>query len=234
MSNAIDLISAYNTIDAKLRSMYHGKGNLQFTDLVRRSAQFNKIVKKYEEELLSLARLRNAIVHNSTKEILIAEPCDEFTALAVHIAELLSAPPKLNLLKEQTVKGISEQESVKEAICFATRERYSNIPVYQGERFIGILNNRRLVRSLGKALQDGTPLEQFFALPCSAILGDDDFPHYYQLMSREDTVQDAIDAFERNRKLLAVVVTQHGKMGEPITNIFTATDLPRLIQILED
>ena len=35
--NALEFISAYNIIDARLRALYRGKGNLNFSDLVRRS-----------------------------------------------------------------------------------------------------------------------------------------------------------------------------------------------------
>lgn len=68
MSNAFEFIAAYNEIDARLRAIYKGKGNLQFSDLIRRCAEFNATVKRYEDELASYARLRNAIVHNSTKK----------------------------------------------------------------------------------------------------------------------------------------------------------------------
>lgn len=234
MTNALELISAYNTIDARMRNIYRGKGNLQFSDLVRRCAEINKTVKKYEEELMSIARLRNAIVHNSTREIVIAEPCDEITSLATHIAKILSAPPKLNMLRQKNVKGVSVDKSVRDAICFCAREGYSNLPVYRGEQLVGMLNNRRLVRSLGDALQSGEDLEEFLDRNCTDILRDDDFPRYYALLSRDSTVQEAIDAFENNRKLLAVVVTEHGRMGDNIINILTASDLPKLIQILED
>ena len=72
MSNAIDFISAYNTIDSRLRAIYRGKGNLQFSDLVRRCAEFNNTVRKYEDDLLLCARLRNVIVHESKKDRIIA------------------------------------------------------------------------------------------------------------------------------------------------------------------
>ena len=81
MSNAIDFISAYNTIDSKLRAIYRGRGNLQFSDLVRRCAEFNNTVRKYEEDLLLCAKLRNVIVHDSNKDRIIAEPCDDMTQL---------------------------------------------------------------------------------------------------------------------------------------------------------
>ena len=230
----MELISAYNIIDAHLRNLYRGKGNLQFSDLVRRCAQINKTVKNYEEELMSLARLRNAIVHNSTTEMLIAEPCDEFTALASHIAGLLSAPPKLSLLKEKGATGLSEKATVAEAILLIAKTGYSNLPIYRGGRMIGMLNNRRLVKSLGDALERGENLDDFSSIPCSRIMREDDFPHYYHLLGRESTVQEAIDAFENNRKLLAVVVTESGLMGDKITNIITASDLPQLMKLLED
>lgn len=233
MSNALELISAYNLIDARLRSLYRGKGNLQFSDLVRRCAELNKTVKKYEEELMSLARLRNAIVHNSTREVLIAEPCDSFTALATHIAQLLSAPPKLKLIKEKGATGLPEKATVQDAISLIARTGYSNVPVYRGERAVGMLNNRRLVKSLGDALDRGDSIEKFLAMPCTEIMREDDFPRYYVVLGRENTVQEAIDAFENNRKLLAVVVTVSGALGDRITNILTASDLPQLIDLLE-
>lgn len=234
MNNAVELISAYNLIDARLRSLYRGKGNLQFSDLVRRCAELNKTVQRYEEELMAMARLRNAIVHNSTREQIIAQPSDEFTALCRHISELLSAPPKLKEIKEKGATGISETATVEDAVLLIARTGYSNIPVYRNSRFIGMLNNRRLVKSLGDALEAGENVEDFLADPCADVLRDDDFPRYYRLLGQENTVQDAIDAFSENRKLLAVVVTEHGVMGERIVNILTASNLPALFEMLEE
>ena len=57
---------------------------------------------------------------------------------------------------------------------------------------------------------------------------------FYRILSANDTVQEAIDAFEDNRKLLAVVVTQSGSVGDPIVNLLTSADLPMLIRILEE
>ena len=51
MSNAIEFISAFNIIDSRMRAIYRGKGNLQFSDLVRRCAEFQMTIRKYEEDL---------------------------------------------------------------------------------------------------------------------------------------------------------------------------------------
>ncbi len=233
MSNAIDLISAYNRIDARLRALYRGKGNLNFTDLVRRCAEFQPTVRKYEEELLSCARLRNAIVHNSTSERVIAEPCEDFTRLILHVAELICAPPKLSSLKERGVTGISAAAAIGEAFLVSMKLDYSNLPVYEGDRMMGMLNGRRLVRAVGEALDRGEDLDEFLRRPCREIVCEEDMARFYRVLGRNDTVQEAIDAFSDNRKLLAVIVTERGGPSR-IVNILTASDLPKLIGLLED
>ena len=234
MSNAIDFISAYNTIDSRLRAIYRGKGNLQFSDLVRRCAEFNNTVRKYEDDLLLCARLRNVIVHESKKDRIIAEPCDDLTRLIGHVAELLSMPPRLSVLREKNVTGIDAEATLAEALVRIAQTNYSNLPVSRKDRMLGILNNRRVVRVVGQALERGEDVDVFLQTPCSQILQAEDMNRFYRVLGRSDTVQEAIDAFEDNRKLLAVVVTESGDAGDRIVNLLTSADIPMLIRILEE
>lgn len=235
MSNAFEFIAAYNEIDARLRAIYKGKGNLQFSDLIRRCAEFNATVKRYEDELASYARLRNAIVHNSTKkERVIAEPCAEATKEIRHIADLLCRPPRLQDLKKKQLSYLSCQATLKEAFCSIAKSGFSNLPVYDGGRMLGILNNRRLVCELGKALAHGQSADEALSATCADILRDEDMYAYYKLLSAENSVQEAVTAFTENKKLLAVIVTERSAHGDKIIDILTAADLPRLMKLLED
>ena len=234
MSNAVEFISAYNTIDARMRVNYRGKGNLQFSDLVRRCAQFHKTIRKYEEDLLLCARLRNVIVHESRKDRIIAEPCDELTLLICHVAELLQSPPRLSALKEKKVACLNADATVAEAIETISRTNFSNIPVYRGKRLVGVINNRRIVRVIGQTLQQGGAVEDCLHFPCSDVLHEDDMIRFYRVLGRQNDVQDAIEAFESNRKLLAVLVTNSGNPDGEIVNLLTSADLPMLIRLLEE
>ena len=49
--NATEFINSYNKIDAQLRDLYSFKPSQSFTDVVRRSAEKNSIVRKYENDL---------------------------------------------------------------------------------------------------------------------------------------------------------------------------------------
>ena len=97
-----------------------------------------------------------------------------------------------------------------------------------------MLNNRRLVRAMGNLLAEGGALEELLSLPCEDVLREEDLMRYYRILGKETPVQDAVDAFADNRKLLAVIVTPHGNWGEPILNILTSSDIPRLLKYLED
>ncbi len=211
MSNALEFIAAYNAIDARMRALYKGKGTLGFSDLVRRLAPTQSVLGKYEDELVAFARLRNAIVHNTTTDRVIAEPTDEATALICRIANLITAPPKLKELKKKApVVGIESHESIAKAAKLIAKTGYSNLPVYQNGRFIGIVN-------------------AFLKQNTKSLLSEND-SLYYKVLRSEDTVEDAIDAFTDNRRLLAVIV-KDGK-GE-IQKILTPIDIPKLISLMD-
>ena len=76
-SNALRFINAYNQIDQTLRAVYNFKRNITFSDMIRRAVSLNSIVRRYEDKLIDYARLRNAIIHNSNEERIIAEPHDD-------------------------------------------------------------------------------------------------------------------------------------------------------------
>lgn len=234
MSNAVDFISAYNSIDSRLRAIYRGKGNLQFSDLVRRCAEFNKTVRRYEDDLLLCARLRNVIVHESKKNRIIAEPCDDLTKLICHVSELLCSPPKLSALKEKNVTGIDADATLSDALIRIAQTNYSNLPVYRNTRMIGVLNNRRVVRVVGRVLENGEDLTACLQTPCADVLHEEDMFRFYKILGKDNTVQEAIDAFEENRKLLAVLVTESGYAGDKIVNLLTSADIPLLIRMLEE
>lgn len=230
MSNALVFISAYNEIDARMRALYRGKGTLGFSDLVRRLAPVQSAVGKYEDELLAFARLRNAIVHNTTGDKVIAEPTDEATALIVKIAKLLTAPPKLSELKKKApVVGVESDESVAAAAKLIAKTGYSNLPVYRNGRFVGIVNNRSIVRFLGEALARGESADGCLKREAGTLIGEGD-ALYFKVLRESDSVEDAIDAFSENRRLAAVIVSD---AKGAIKKILTPHDLPRLIAMLD-
>ena len=90
--------------------------SMSFTDIVRRSAEKNTVVRKYENELADYARLRNAIVHQSTDGRIIAVPCDEVVEKLSAIEKLLCTPPTIGeKLQERRIVSVEDSLSLRQA-----------------------------------------------------------------------------------------------------------------------
>lgn len=234
--NATEFIASYNKIDSQLREMYGFKPSQSFTDVVRRSAEKNAVVRRYENELADYARLRNAIVHQSTDGRIIAVPCDDVVENIRLIERLLCSPPTVGeTLEDKRIVSIEAELSLKQAVMLMARTGYSNIPVYRGKRMIGIVNNRRVLRELGDVLAQGRGADRWLSeTPVADILAESDLFVYYKYLGKKDSLQAVVEAFEENRKLLAVCVSENGRAGERIVNFVTSADLPRINKLLED
>ncbi len=234
--NAGSFINSYNKIDGQLRGLYGYKASQSFTDIVRRCAEKNATVRKYENELIDYARLRNAIVHQSTDGSIIAVPCDEVVEKISQIERLLCTPPTIgSAMREKKIVSVDDEISVKQVILLISRTGFSNLPVYHRGRMIGIVNNRRIIRELGGVLAAGGDLDAYAAnTPVGKIVTESDLFTYYKYLGRKNTLQEIVDAFEENKKLIAVLISENGLIGERIENIITTADLVGVNKILED
>ena len=234
--NATEFINSYNKIDAQLRELYGFKPSQPFTDIVRRCAEKNSVIRKYENELTDYARLRNAIVHQSTDGAIIAVPCDEVVQEMQLIERLICTPPTIGeTLQEKRIVSIEAELSLRQTVLLIAKTGYSNLPVYRGKRMIGIVNNRRIIRELGEAIQRGENTDAWLSrTPVEEVLAETDLFVYYKYLGKKNTLQDILASFEENRKLLAVAVSENGKVGERIVNFVTPADLVRISKILED
>lgn len=236
ISNATRFINSYNKIDKRIRALYNYKAAQSFSDCVRRSAPINSVIRKYEDELVDYARLRNAIVHKSMDNNVIAIPCDSAVELIEHIEKLLYAPPTIaSVLSDKSVVSVDEILSLKQVIMLVERTGYSSIPVYRSKVMVGIINTRRIVKEMGKVISKGESIENFLLnTAVGDILKESDFINYYKLLAKTDGLEKVLDAFEENKKLMAVAVSEHGVMGERIVNFITAADLSAINKILEE
>ncbi|MBQ8444061.1 MAG: hypothetical protein IJX25_01765, partial [Clostridia bacterium] len=116
-SNSKRFIDAFNNIDYALKARYNLNRAMGFSDLIRKSVAINYIVRKYEDDLVDYGRLRNAIVHSSNDEFVIAEPHTQVVEHIEHIERLLTTPPKaLDSVGRRDVLITSAGKSMREVI----------------------------------------------------------------------------------------------------------------------
>lgn len=236
LSNARRFIQSYNNIDYTIRTRYNLNRSMGFSELIRKSVALNYIVRKYEDDLIDFGRLRNAIVHGN-EDYIMAEPHIDVVEQIEKIERLLTAPPKaLELVCRRDVLTISSDQSMKDAIMLIASSSYSNIPAYNDKgEIIGIANGQKILDSFGKHLLSGGKADSFLNnVKIEDMLSKIENSNYYIFANKDLTVEDALEFFHNNSKLLAILVTKNGGAKEKPLGIITGSDVIKMNTILEN
>ena len=235
-TNAKRCVNAFNQIDYALRVQHNFKRSMGFSDMIRRAVSVNHIVRKYEDDLIDYGRLRNAIVHNSNPDEVIAEPHEDVVDKIENLARLITTPPKvLDVLAEKDVFTVNFDVSIKEVIKKMTSTKFSNIPVYKDGELIGVANGQKILNILGEKLLEGESADEYLSthnIDEIASMPNDN--NYYMVMSANATIDQVLAEFLANRKLLVIIITKTGTMNETPLAIITSSDYMELNKILEN
>jgi predicted transcriptional regulator len=236
MTNSARFINAYNKIDSCLRNIYNISAAVSFSDLIRRCAEKNYIVRSNETVLQDYARLRNAIVHKSTEEIVIAEPHDSVAHNIERLATLICTPPRAtSVFAGRKVITIKAGNKLKDAIVLMRQSHYSNIPVYKDNQLIGILNNKIIVHKIGGEISEGRSVDRYLAsASVEDVLEESYFDTYYRVCGRNTTIDNISEYFNSNRKLIAVIITENGMRTSKPLCIITTYDITEINRILDN
>ncbi len=234
-SNAARFLSAFNNIDYALKTRYNFNRSMGFSEAVRKAVAFNYTVRKYEDDLIGYGRLRNAIVHDNN-DFIIAEPHDDVVEKIEKIEKLLTTPPRaLEVVARRDVLAVQSSMSMREVICTIASSGYSNLPVFKGNEIIGVANGQKIIDAFGKHLLSGGKAESFLdSVKIEDMLSKIEHSDYYAFANKDITVEQALDMFHKNSKMLAILVTQNGGAREKPLGIMTAADVMKMNKILEN
>lgn len=234
--NSKRFIDAYNNIDYTLKTRYGLNRAMGFSDLIRKAVNFNYVVKKYEDDLIDYGRLRNAIIHNNNEDMVIAEPHASVVENIEHIEKLLTIPPKaIETVARKNVLMVEAEKSMKDVIMLMAEVSFSNIPVIKGKEIIGVANGQKIIDSMGQYLMAGGNCESFLNnVQIEDMISSLGNSSYYCIKKVTCTVEEALNEFNNNHKLLAILFTKNGLKNEPPIGIMTGTDTVEAQRILEN
>lgn len=233
-AKALRFISAYNIIDNTLRSLYDFKRSMNFADMIHRSANLNHTVRKYEDTIIDYGRLRNSIVHSSSDEI-IAIPNDSVVDEFEKIARLISTPPKaLQTIASREVICVDAEELVKDVIQKMSKYGYKSIPVYKDGLLVGIANAARVLETIGGVMNRGEDIDDYIASHnIGQLIEKHVMENYYAVIHADASIEEVLELFWKNRKMLAVLLTQTGNYMEKPKGIITIADIMDMNKILD-
>ena len=227
-------ISAYNRLDQGLRDIYSIKRTLNFADMIRKVATVNTVVKKFEEDLIDYGRLRNAIVHRSSDEI-IAEPNVDVVEKLEKIARIINTPPRVvECLRPRQVFSVSGDTVLRDVVGEMWKKGYSVVPVYISGTLVGVINRKMIVDGIGRFIADGKDIDDAMQEPVSKCLDIFNETSHYEVAPSSLTVENLMYMFQQNRKLSSVVLTENGNYTEPAKVIIVSADIIDLNLILDN
>lgn len=236
LTNAERFVKAYNAIDQSLRQRHNIRRSLSFSDMIRKTVVVDYIVRKYEDQLIDYGRLRNAIIHNSNDEFLIAEPHTDVVEEFEKIASLVSAPPKVfDTVCTKEVFTVEHSTNLYDVIKLIYSSSYSNIPVYKNGGVIGVANGQKILDYIGKHLNYGIDIDDFLKNTTVEKFVKDQVSDtkYFEVCDMDLTVEKALNLFFQNRKLLMIILTPNGMLQEMPIGLITPTDIMDLNKVIE-
>ena len=235
-SNSMRFLSAFNNIDYTIKTRYNLNRTSGFSEAVRRAVSYNYIKRKYEDDLISYGRLRNAIVHDNG-DYTIAEPHIDVVEKIEKIERLITTPPRaLETVARRDVLMVEASKSMQDVIMLIASSSYSNLPVYNDDNeIIGIANGQKILDSFGKYLLSGGKAETYLKyVKIEDMILKTENSDYYAFANKDITVEQALGLFHQNSKLLAVLVTENGGAKEKPLGIMTGADVLKMNKILEN
>lgn len=233
VSNAQKFLYAFNKIEQYLKKIYGSDKHIDVSSLVRELSERNNLIRTYSEELRQYAKLRNAIVHQTTDKP-IAEPYDETVEYIQRIYEAMTKPPTAYQIASKPVECCNTEDLIVEVVKEMTEKDYTCVPVYDGDKFVGVFSESSITKWLGESAEkDGFLLEQikigdlkkYFDLLHDSFRG-------YEFVPKNTNVFDVQEKFlsftAKQRRLAAIFVTENGRKEEKILGMITAWDLPKI------
>ena len=226
-------LTIYNELDALFRKKLNVDQNVSHTDLIWKLSKQDYLIKSNKYDLLSFARLRNAIVHNPNREDAhpIAEPHEYIIAQYEMIRDKLLNPTRaisLAILKEN-IYTTSLDEKVIEVMRTMSDKVYTHVPVIQNDKFVGVFSENVVfsylveneIASVDKDIQirefkDFLPIEKHSSEIFKFLPRDTLFSDVQELYTKELKIK---------RRLGAVFITHNGKKDESILGMLTAWDI---------
>lgn len=234
--NAKRFISAYNQIDQSLRNQYDLSKSISYTEVIRKTARMNALVKKYEDQLIDYGRLRNAIVHSYNEEMVIAEPHSDVVEEYEQIAKSICTPPlAVDTVINTDVKTLTHDTLLCDVMEKIYKTGNSNFPVYKDGMLIGVANSRKLVKEIGKKIYEKKDLDDYVNSTCiEDAINDFGQDPYYTIANKEVTLDKILNYFSENRKLSLIVITESGSLLEQPIGVIAIGDIMDVNKKLDD
>jgi CBS domain-containing protein len=226
-------LEAFIAIEQHLTAMAAVPRGTPFSNIVDTLVKQSTVVRYYADDLKAFARLRNVIVHERGGGQVLAEPNTWAVRRIQHIQQVLLQPPTVATFAHGNVVTITAQSTLAHALHIMAHNHFSQLPVYQERRYVGLLTVRSVTYWIGANI--ATPLD-FTAITVNTVLESAEHRERAHFVDGHTPIVDVVELFATHSRaqghLDAVLITKDGSSESAVIGIIVAADIPRLIEHL--
>ncbi|MBO0469327.1 CBS domain-containing protein [Enterococcus sp. DIV0242_7C1] len=227
---AESFLAAFNRIEKWFREELNNPTNMGFSEMVRRLARKkDSQVLHFQDDLLQMAQLRNAIVHERiSNDFVIAEPNEWAVRRIEEIEQALISPDKVLPRFAKKVTGFDISISIKEILSIVARKQYSQFPIYDKGIFKGLITARGL--GIWLAIESSHGDIHLDGRKASELLLTNYKESNYQFVDQETTVFQVEEMFSTQVKLEAILITSDGNPNGNLLGIIRPRDIYNILE----
>ena len=229
-------LEAFNAFEDWLRQRANAAPGADFYELVDLVAEGRAGVERHAYLLKKFGRLRNLVVHEYSRDKAMTVPTNYTVERVAAIRDELLSPPTLLSVSTRPVVTCSLIDPLGAAAKKMRDGSYSQLPVYDGSAFVGLLTAETVARWVASNLADGQELMEEEKV--KQVLRHQEDPENHTFLGRVSTVPDGLAAFDdflhRGKRLEAILVTENGRPTEQPLGIVTIHDIPMLRRAIRE
>lgn len=218
----------YNVIDHFFRKALSTDLQVSFTYLVKEYAR--RHLGWHDADLLkTIADVRNAIVHSKTKAYrYVAVPTPHIAQNLRDCLDRLINPARVIPTFQRKTETVSIDDALTRVLKTITQRDYSQFPVYEAERFRGLLTENGITRWLAHHVTTKLSLIELDDIPVRQVLRSEEKRKNHHFVARNTRVDEVSGLFASHELLEAVLITETGTASEALLGIATRWDLIHL------
>jgi predicted transcriptional regulator len=228
----LDLIEQFeadfNAIERFLRKIGSGDKRDSFVHLV--NLYHDKHPAWRDGDLLKVsADVRNAIVHGKTEPYRhVAVPTPELVQNLRACRERLTNAPRAIPTFQRHVERVSVDADLAKVLRIIKNRDYSQFPVYEVEKFRGLLTENGITRWLAHHVTTQLSLVELGEAFVEEVLQSEEERKNYDFVARGTPIEEVVELFASEGLLEAVLITASGKKSEALLGIATRWDIIHL------
>ncbi len=218
----------YNSIDLFLRKVLDSSRQVPFAHLVSEYSRKHPGWRN-ADLLRTIAEVRNAIVHGKTEPYgYVAVPTPAIVRKLRACKDQLINPASVYPTFRRKVETILLQDALSRVLKIIAQRDYSQFPVYDAERFQGLLTENGITRWLALHVTNQLSLVELDDIPVKQVLHNEEKRKTFHFVSRDTHVDDVRGLFSSHEILEAAFITASGKESESLLGMATRWDMLRL------